>query len=358
MPVLPYASLYRLGRDDLNTKGPTADQEPTRRNLVLANDEYAGCPIRVVRERRRVTICALMPGGVCCGLEAVSTETVSDRLLSPPRSGHRVSLLAARIAICVLSVALLRVSPVQGQRETGDVALPDTARYVASTRGRVYYPVACRGWRRLSTDNLIYFRTEEAATAAGYERTRSYECADSGALGPVADVMGWLQRMGDARIDRSRVAGVCVVARIVDGDTADCQDGVRVRLLLVDAPELGQSDLGLRAKLALEELIPPGDSVLVVLDVQRRDRYKRLLGHLYRLDGTWVNRALVRRGHAVPLVLPPNVRQVDAIRAAADSARVEGRGLWGRSGGLDAVSPSSELKTSAGSRCAAFTMGS
>ncbi len=37
---------------------------------------------------------------------------------------------------------------------------------------------------------------------------------------------------------------------------------------------------------------------------------------------------MVRQGFAVPLVVPPNVRHVDEIRAAADSARTARLGLW------------------------------
>ena len=43
------------------------------------------------------------------------------------------------------------------------------------------------------------------------------------------------------------------------------------------------------------------------------------------------NRELARRGLAVVAVYPPNVKHLDVIRAAADSARRERRGLWGGS---------------------------
>jgi micrococcal nuclease len=65
-----------------------------------------------------------------------------------------------------------------------------------------------------------------------------------------------------------------------------------------------------------------------VLDVEQRDLYGRLLAYIYRSDGRMINALMVRQGFAVPLVVPPNVRHVEAIRAAADSARVSGIGLW------------------------------
>lgn len=137
-------------------------------------------------------------------------------------------------------------------------------------------------------------------------------------------------------MDEGRFAGVCVVDRVVDGDTVVCAGGLRVRLLLIDAPEAAQGDPGSRATRVLHQALPPGDSAFVELDVRERDPYGRLLAHLHDVRGGWVNRDLVRRGFAVPLVIPPNVRRVEAIRAAADSARQEAQGLWA-SGAFDCL---------------------
>ena len=203
------------------------------------------------------------------------------------------------VLVALAAAALLLPSAASAQQ-------PPSARYVASSRGTVYYPVTCDAWRSLSPENLRFFPSAEAARAAGYTPTRSRAC----------------------RAPAGPPPSMCVVARIVDGDTLVCEGGERIRLLLVDAPESDQSDFGLRSKLALEELLAVGAEARVELDVQERDRYGRVLAHLYAPDGTWVNRSLVRRGYAVPLVYPPNVRHVEAIRAAADSARAERRGLW------------------------------
>jgi endonuclease YncB( thermonuclease family) len=45
-------------------------------------------------------------------------------------------------------------------------------------------------------------------------------------------------------------------------------------------------------------------------------------------DSHFVNREIVRRGMSVVSVHQPNVRMLDEIRAAADSARAERIGLW------------------------------
>lgn len=226
----------------------------------------------------------------------------------------------------LLTGALLVLAPAIGCAQdrsdrpaaSDHVRVPDGAAYVASGRGRVFYWVGCTAWSSLSPADLRFFATREAALAAGYTPSRSAGCApEVGSAGvPAPD-----------RIDR------CTIARVTDGDTVVCESGERVRLLLVDAPESRQEDYGLRAKLALEEMAPAGTSVRLEMDVQPRDRYGRVLAHLYAGD-LWINRAMVRRGYALVAVYPPNVEGIEPIRAAADSARAEAVGLW-REGGFE-----------------------
>lgn len=129
----------------------------------------------------------------------------------------------------------------------------------------------------------------------------------------------------------SSAAPTCRVTRIVDGDTVDC-GGKRIRLLLIDAPERKQAPFGRRATATLARLMPVGSTVRVEFDLDRTDRYGRLLAYLFTGQGTFVNEAIVRQGFAVPLVYPPNVRYVERIRAAASAARAEGVGLWAVNG--------------------------
>ena len=119
----------------------------------------------------------------------------------------------------------------------------------------------------------------------------------------------------------------CPVERVTDGDTIRC-GGERVRLLLIDAPEVDQGAFGRAAQAFLEAILPVGSEARLSYDVERRDRYDRTLAYVYRADGRMVNHMMARQGFAVPLVVPPNVRHVDSIRAAADSARDAGLGLW------------------------------
>lgn len=136
--------------------------------------------------------------------------------------------------------------------------------------------------------------------------------------------------------DRDAGGLACVVARdgIRDGDTLRCADGQRVRLLMIDAPELGQGASGEAAVDALRSLAPPGTRVRLEMDVRERDPFERLLAYAWLPDGRMVNEEMARSGYAVALVYPPNVRHADRIRAAVRQARADRRGLWAE-GGFD-----------------------
>jgi micrococcal nuclease len=124
---------------------------------------------------------------------------------------------------------------------------------------------------------------------------------------------------------------LCLVLRVIDGDTIRCKDGGRVRLLLIDSPERRQKPFGGQATAYLKRLLPVGKQVLLERDIQRVDRYGRLLAYVHTRDGVFINEEMVRAGYAVVSVYPPNVRYVNRLRQAAKQARRENRGLWASS---------------------------
>lgn len=248
---------------------------------------------------------------------------------------------ALRCSASALAVALALAIGGSGLQAQAPDPPPD-ARYAASVRGEVFYWVGCSAWKRLSPANIIFFPSRSAAEAAGYRPSRSRGCEPrpEGTPSPVGPP---LERYAGARApppvwpdgppppDTGTVpAGVpCTVERITDGDTIRCVGRGPVRLLLMDTPEMDQRPHGAWARDALAALMPPGSRVTLELDVQERDRYGRILAHVWTSDGVHVNRAMVRAGYAVTLVYPPNVEYVDVMRAAAAEARAAGRGVWG-----------------------------
>ncbi len=124
------------------------------------------------------------------------------------------------------------------------------------------------------------------------------------------------------------------VRYVIDGDTVVLDDGRRIRLIGMDTPELARDDrpaepLAAEARQALEALIAPhGNHVLGEYDAQRKDPYDRTLAHLFTPNGRNLTEALLRRGLATLVVIPPNVRHVSAYLDAEREARAARRGLW------------------------------
>ena len=122
------------------------------------------------------------------------------------------------------------------------------------------------------------------------------------------------------------------VGRIGDGDTLELRGGARVRLVQIDAPELGERECyGREALRELERLLSPGGRIELEADprLDAVDRFGRLLRYVHVSDSN-VNVELVRRGAATPYFLRgTRGRYADDLEAAADAAREQRRGLWG-----------------------------
>jgi micrococcal nuclease len=121
------------------------------------------------------------------------------------------------------------------------------------------------------------------------------------------------------------------VARVGDGDSIELESGERVRLVQIDAPELGEDECyGEEATATLEGLLPPGSSVRLEADsrLDDTDRFDRLLRYVH-LGDLNVNLELVRRGAASVWFVEGPGRYADELLDAAREAQASGRGLWG-----------------------------
>jgi micrococcal nuclease len=70
-----------------------------------------------------------------------------------------------------------------------------------------------------------------------------------------------------------------------------------------------------------------GRRVTVVIGIEPRDRYGRLLVYLYA-GGRLFNVELVRKGYATPLTIAPNIERAIELRASSRLAREQQLGLW------------------------------
>jgi len=136
-----------------------------------------------------------------------------------------------------------------------------------------------------------------------------------------------------------------LVVRAVDGDTLKLENGERVRLIGIDTPETYESvklyrdsqksgqdiktiqALGKRASNFTRGLVE-GKRVRLEFDLEKRDRYKRLLAYVYLKDGTFVNAEIIKQGYASLMTYPPNIKYVDSFKELYQQARENNRGLW------------------------------
>ena len=116
-----------------------------------------------------------------------------------------------------------------------------------------------------------------------------------------------------------------------DGDTILLANGVRVRLVQVDAPELHDECWGEEAAAALARLVRRGTELGLEADTRLDavDRHGRLLRYAHAA-GRNVNIELVRLGAAAPYFFRgARGRYAEELLAAARLARARRRGLWG-----------------------------
>ncbi|MBY4678082.1 thermonuclease family protein [Marinobacterium arenosum] len=123
------------------------------------------------------------------------------------------------------------------------------------------------------------------------------------------------------------------VRHIYDGDTVQLSDGRRVRLLGINTPELGRdgrpdqahAEAARQALLALIDDQP----LRLVVGIQPKDHYGRLLGHLFSPDGRNLSEQLLRNGDGFWVAVEPNTRLADCLQRAEYEARQARLGVWG-----------------------------
>lgn len=122
------------------------------------------------------------------------------------------------------------------------------------------------------------------------------------------------------------------VKHVYDGDTVTLNNGERVRLLGINTPEIknrykrGEAG-GLTAKRWLKNQVK-NRSVRLEKDRTKRDKYNRLLAHLFTKEGLHINLEMVKMGLAIVNIHPPNFNHQRALLNAQEKAEIDRRGLW------------------------------
>jgi len=123
-----------------------------------------------------------------------------------------------------------------------------------------------------------------------------------------------------------------LVKRVIDGDTIELDNRIKVRYIGIDTPETKHPRkpvqyFGKEASEANKKLVG-NKRVRLEYDVQHLDKYGRTLAYVYLEDGTFVNAWLVENGFARVSTYPPNVKYQDKFIELERKARDVQKGLW------------------------------
>jgi micrococcal nuclease len=115
------------------------------------------------------------------------------------------------------------------------------------------------------------------------------------------------------------------ITSVIDGDTVTTENGEKVRLLGINAPEKGQFYYE-EAKRALERMVG-NKSVELEIDTKDKDAYGRSLRYIF-VDDSFVNLEMVKSGYAHTYIIYPNVRYKALLTEAQNFAREKKLGIW------------------------------
>jgi endonuclease YncB( thermonuclease family) len=124
------------------------------------------------------------------------------------------------------------------------------------------------------------------------------------------------------------------ISNVYDGDTLRLSDGRKVRLIGINATEMGRKGLGnqpyaLQARDAVRAFVKQSKNIELLLDVERKDHYGRWLGHIYNDAGENLEQSLLMQGLAYHVAIPPNLSLAPCLAKAEQRAQKDQLGLWG-----------------------------
>ena len=124
------------------------------------------------------------------------------------------------------------------------------------------------------------------------------------------------------------------VSYTYDGDTIKLKDGNKLRLIGINTPEIGHEaqpdEPGAQyARQRLQTIISASNNqIFLLIGNDRRDRYQRILAHIYNLQGANITETLLREGLGYAVYMSPNLTNMECYSQAERQARTAGRGIW------------------------------
>jgi micrococcal nuclease len=129
-------------------------------------------------------------------------------------------------------------------------------------------------------------------------------------------------------------AETVTVRHVHDGDTLVLDDTRKLRLLGYNAPEVARRErpaepLALQAREQLTNWIESsGRQIRLQYDMERKDRYGRVLAHAFLKDGHSIAERMLHTGLATTLIIPPNLQHAACYSGAENRARTQKQGIW------------------------------
>lgn len=122
------------------------------------------------------------------------------------------------------------------------------------------------------------------------------------------------------------------VDHVYDGDTIILENGKHIRLLGINTPEIesrlrSEEPGGTAAKKWLQNKLR-NKAVYLEFDQVKRDKYNRLLAHVFLPNGEHVNLSLLQNGLAAVSIIPPNGRYSEKLIQAQQQAEQSKSGIW------------------------------
>lgn len=136
--------------------------------------------------------------------------------------------------------------------------------------------------------------------------------------------------------DAQREVQSVAVRQVIDGDTLRLKDGRNVRLIGINAPEIGRKGrpsepYAVAARQRLQALVKAsGGRVELLPGTEPRDKYKRTLAHVFDRSGHNVEEQLLGEGLGYRIAVAPNIALRDCHQQAEQAARSARAGLWGQ----------------------------
>ncbi|MBU0992365.1 MAG: thermonuclease family protein [Proteobacteria bacterium] len=122
------------------------------------------------------------------------------------------------------------------------------------------------------------------------------------------------------------------VQTVFDGDTIVLENGLTIRYLGINAPEIRhkknkEEPFGNEARKENQNLVLH-KKVRLEFDQEHQDQYGRTLAYVFLEDGRFVNRLMVEKGYAWVLYHKPNIMHADDLLKTQKAAIDQNKGIW------------------------------